>query len=113
MTGKPIPLAWSAESPGGISAIEVYPAGTLMAHDMPASKYKKREQRAARVAIIEGLRGHLHLPDDVSPMIDNDDCLDAVVCLLAAVDFLEGRAEAPTDLEVARKEGWIWVRDQA
>ena len=34
---------------------------------------------------------------------------DAVVCLLAAKDFLAGRAVPPPDAELAATEGWIWA----
>ena len=43
-------------------------------------------------------------------MVDNADALDAGLCVLAAVDFLLGRAMKPQDEEMAEKEGWIWVR---
>jgi hypothetical protein len=38
------------------------------------------------------------------------DVRDAVVCTLAGADFLAGRVMAPDDLALARREGWIWVR---
>jgi len=37
------------------------------------------------------------------------DTLDSVVCLLAAKDFLEGRAVPPENRALASQEGWIWV----
>ena len=40
----------------------------------------------------------------------NADALDAVVCLLAAMDFLGGYALPPDDRDRAEREGWIWVR---
>jgi hypothetical protein len=43
-------------------------------------------------------------------MIENADVLDAVVCLLAAADFLSGRAFPPTHPEQSQQEGWIWLR---
>jgi hypothetical protein len=42
-------------------------------------------------------------------MEDNDHLIDAAVCVQAAADFLRGRCQPPPDLELARKEGWIWV----
>jgi hypothetical protein len=36
--------------------------------------------------------------------------LDAVLCVAAGIDFLAGAALGPDDPEVARREGWIWVR---
>jgi hypothetical protein len=41
-----------------------------------------------------------------------DDGLDAVVCLLAGMDFALGRAVGPTEVERGQteREGWIWAR---
>lgn len=108
-TGLEIPLAWSPADTGRASAIEVYPAGTLLAHGFPAAGYKKREQRPVREAILQRLDGVLTLPDDREPMLDDADQLDAAICILAAADFLAGRAIGPTDMSTAKKEGWIWV----
>jgi hypothetical protein len=45
-------------------------------------------------------------------LLSTDHALDAVLCLLAAADFLRGHAVAPatSELERARREGWIWFR---
>ncbi|WP_018872344.1 DUF429 domain-containing protein [Thioalkalivibrio sp. ALJ16] len=42
-----------------------------------------------------------------------DDTLDAVLCVLAGVDFLAGHAVPPTaaEAELAGREGWIWSAD--
>jgi hypothetical protein len=37
------------------------------------------------------------------------DAIDALVCVLAAADFMRGRASPPEDRERARQEGWIWT----
>ena len=34
----------------------------------------------------------------------------AVVCELAGADFLRSEVLEPTDMEIAKKEGWIWVQ---
>jgi hypothetical protein len=48
--------------------------------------------------------------DEQTPMLEsNADTLDAAVCVLAAKDFLEGRACQPVDLDLAVREGWIWA----
>lgn len=56
----------------------------------------------------------MEAPPGVEPSLFNSrsHTRDAVICALAAVDFLEGRVMAPTEcqLELARQEGWIWVR---
>jgi len=109
-TGQPIPLLWEHDRGPGTAAIEVYPAATLLAHGTPASSYKKTTQRPVRTRIAEALGTVLTLPQNVDPMLNDADCLDAVVCVLAAVDFVEGRAVPPSDVSTARREGWIWVR---
>lgn len=107
LTGKPLPLAWSPEF-AGIGVIEVYPAATLKTRGLPHSKYKdkveptRREEIAVRLAIeIAGLDDYVAAQADV---------FDACLCLVAAKDFTEGRALPPADIELARHEGWIWVR---
>ena len=42
--------------------------------------------------------------------VASDDALDAALCCTAAADFLRGNAFEPQDIDLARKEGWIWVR---
>ena len=59
---------------------------------------------------VDFLREQVRLPEDTTLMVDNADALDAGLCVLAAVDFLLGRAMKPQDEEMAEKEGWIWVR---
>jgi len=110
LTGEPIPLAWSPAFEEKIAAIEVYPASTLIVQGLPATGYKPPKQRDRRLEILDGLRGLVTLPKDVSLLADNADALDAAICVLAAADFLSGRAMEPADTEKAAIEGWIWVR---
>ena len=105
-----VPLAWSPQALPGISAIEVYPAATLTAHSIRSASYKKPESIEERKEIIDALGSRLTLPSDVALLEANADALDAVVCLLAAKDFLEARSIPPTDLRLSEKEGWIWCR---
>jgi hypothetical protein len=51
----------------------------------------------------------LELAAETSIMERNADALDAAVCLLAAKDFLEGRAMPPPNRLLAEREGWIWA----
>jgi hypothetical protein len=94
----------------GIHAIEVYPAGTLLAHGLPASNYKRPEQRRARRALLDQLGRLIELPVDGTLPEENADALDAIVYVLAAADFLSGNARAPDDAERARMESWIWIK---
>jgi hypothetical protein len=106
--GAAIPLAWSTP-PNEVAAIEVYPAATLLAHGLRAVGYKGPGRMAERREIISALEGKVSLTVDPSPLQTNADVLDAVVCLVAAQDFLEGRAMEPADRPLAELEGWIWA----
>lgn len=105
----PIPLAWRPEQTADVAAIEVYPAATLLAHGLRSSGYKKRDQVEQRREILEGLREKLTIPESVPDLAKSADLVDAGVCLLAGMDFLQGRALSPRDSDLAQREGWIWV----
>ena len=92
-----------------VSAIEVYPAATLLSHGIRAKGYKKPGQVAERREIVAALALNLVLEVDLATLENNADALDAVVCLLAAKDFLDGSAHPPEDAECAAVEGWIWA----
>jgi predicted RNase H-like nuclease len=108
--GKEIPLAWGRESGASIAVIEVYPAGTLASYGLPSSGYKRKEQTKRRLRIIRWLESVVDFECGVDIMQENADVLDAVLCVLAAQDFLKGEAMKPPHPQVATKEGWIWVR---
>ena len=110
LINEEIGLAWGDLDPRSVSAIEVYPAATLTAHGFLATGYKDADATAARKEILVQLDQALELPPERTAMAGNADVLDAVVCLLAARDFLRGEAMRPTDAVTARKEGWIWCR---
>jgi predicted RNase H-like nuclease len=108
MVTREIPVLVEPWGRSGLGVIEVYPAATLKAHGIQASGYKDHAGLEARRAIaraveprVAGIASYAEAPDDV---------FDACLCLVAALDFLEGRAAPPEDIESARKEGWIWVR---
>jgi predicted nuclease with RNAse H fold len=109
-----IPLAWA---PGvqGVACIEVYPAATLKARGIDPSgcKGKKDGTAAHRRRVLEAVRDELHLGFEDGRLVGSDDRLDAVLCVLAGVDFLRGQCIAPDDCqrERAEVEGWIWFRD--
>lgn len=96
ITGESIPLAWSWPSSSRVSAIEVYPAATRIAHGAPAG--------SGCVDGLTSLRCDLDL-DRLSV-----DARDSLVCLVAAADFVLRRASAPTliDQQILQ-EGWIWA----
>jgi predicted RNase H-like nuclease len=107
--GVAIPLAWSADDLLGISAIEVYPAATLVAHGFRSTEYKKPTQIKERQELLVSLGRVASLRGGVPKMEENGDALDAAICLIAAADFMAGRALAPPDHVLAAREGWIWA----
>lgn len=121
-----IPLAWVPGEVHGVQAIEVYPAATLDAHGEMEKGYKTSERPRKKILgnltkkrrLGTGEDGHLLTiaePEGSASIRQEatrtDHALDAVVCCLAAADFLAGRVIAPTPEQrtLAEKEGWIWV----
>jgi predicted RNase H-like nuclease len=109
-TGRDIPLAWEPIVSPGVFAIEVYPAATLITHKINNHGYKKKDGMETRRSLLRELGMSVDLPADKSLLENNSDALDAVVCVLAGADFLRGDVYKPTDLDIAKKEGWIWVK---
>ena len=85
MTGEPVPLAWGWPSITRVSAIEVYPSATRIAHGAPAG--------AGRLDGLSSLCCDLDL-ERLSV-----DARDSLVCLVAAADFVLGRAIPPIAVE--------------
>lgn len=109
-----IPLAWGSVLTQPISVIEVYPAVTLKSCGLlPATSYKK-ENGNEREKIYDGLINLMDLSNvDKLSIIEDDDILDAVACVLAGYHFVSGESEqSPTeeDRVLAEKEGWIWAK---
>jgi hypothetical protein len=100
ITGQSIPLAWSPADLQQSAAIEVYPAATRLAH---GSK--------ARGGSIEGLESLMDLSAFDGELPASDDAIDALVCVVAAADFIHGLARPPVDRETAQQEGWIWTAE--
>ena len=111
--GSAIPLAWDPATLDGHAAIEVYPAATLIAHGIRSTCYKKQKEPVhveGRREIVAALRQKMTIPVRlVAALSGNADVLDAAVCVLAAEDFLAGRATPPPDRGTAEREGWIWT----
>ncbi len=100
--------------PDGPAAIEVYPAATLTAHGLPFSGYKTPRDEEQRAEILQGLGERVEIQPDLRDLpTSNADALDAVVCVMAGSDFIRGRALAPSNLDEAKREGWIWVDGMA
>ena len=94
------------------SVIEVYPAGTLAARDLPRSGYKGSGHAASslRRELTSEIAKQISFDAQArEQMVETDHVLDAVLCVCAGLDFLSGNAVAPEDLSLAKREGWIWV----
>lgn len=99
MTGEPVPLAWSWPTTTRVSAIEVYPAATRIAHGAPAG-----------AGSLDGLTS-LRCDFDLARL--SVDARDSLVCLVAAADFVLGRAIPPIAVEQQiLQEGWIWAANR-
>lgn len=111
-TRLPIPLSWT---PGDtdVGVVEVYPAATLIGRRLSTAGYKKDDAdgRAARGRLVDALARELTLPQR-EPLLATDHALDAVLCLVAAVDYVRGDVVPPpaAQLEQVRTEGWIWFK---
>lgn len=108
----PIQMAWGPGEAAAARCIEVYPAATLIAHGIETKGYKKAEAKDLRFGILRQLP--LSVSDDgvLERCGRSDDVLDAVVCVVAGQDFLNGDAIGPEDDGLARKEGWIWAANR-
>jgi len=111
---QPLPLAWSPDFTGAAS-IEVYPGATLAVRKLARPKYKQTDQTSGREQIAmslvhEGLVGTLPT-EPLRRALQDADILDAILCMVAARDFLMGECEPPdmAHIDQARREGWIWV----
>ena len=108
--GAAIPLAWDPADVTEHAVIEVYPAATLKAHGIRETGYKKDRELERRREIVAALRKKIDVPADIDEELSrNPDKLDAAVCVLAARDFVTGRAMPPPDRRLAEREGWIWT----
>jgi predicted nuclease with RNAse H fold len=109
-TGHPLPLAWTPQFVPCPAVIEVYPAATLLGHGLPSTGHKGAENHRARRR-IEGVLEEAFVPPlqhAVESM--NEHQVDALLCVLAGLDFLRGVALPPEDDALARQEGWIWAK---
>jgi hypothetical protein len=108
--GAPLPLAWMPGDSSG--AIEVYPAATLLSRGISPTGYRgdTSSGRKARAAIFTRLQSELRTDVSRDLLVEDDDLLDAVLCVVAAADFARGEALLPQDRSTAETEGWIWFR---
>jgi hypothetical protein len=94
----PVDLVWSPNELHQVGVIEVYP---------PATRLTLGVSRGP--GSLAGLESRLSFRDGVAPTSEH--ARDALVCAIAAVEFLADRAIAPTNGQnaQAKQEGWIWA----
>jgi hypothetical protein len=100
-TGRSISLAWDSPVLAGTWCIEVYPAATLASRNIRNGP-----------DCLQTFASTLQLPA-TSLLSISANARDAILCAIAGHDFLAGECIPPTDLSLAKKEGWIWARRPA
>lgn len=111
-SGKALPLSW-ASADAVDRVIEVYPGATLVAHGIKAPGYKASNEGGGRSAIIKAFQRRLKGLDAL--VAAKADVLDACLCVIAAMDFLDGLCVQPSSEQrrIGEIEGWIWVNDRS
>lgn len=110
---QPIPLCWAPGKLRRTEAIEVYPAATLKVRGFVHTGYKGSDPKArsARVSIARKLSDEFKIDSAaIKQGRGSDHLLDAVVCVAAGFDFLDGKCLKPENQSKVEREGWIWVR---
>jgi predicted nuclease with RNAse H fold len=109
-SGRSWRLAWSPSDVEAGGVIEVYPAATLLSRGRTVTGFKDPARPDLRSAFIAGATEVLDVTScDTRVVTGNCDVFDAVICALAAADFLLGRAMPPDNFDLAGREGWIWT----
>jgi hypothetical protein len=108
-TGRVLRVATAAAPDAEAIVIEVYPAALVA-----ASGSRPRGQAAmtaAKTALIRDAFGPA-VAAHATTMSTSPDALDAALCVLAAADWVRGRALPPPPAlrGAAEREGWIWAR---
>jgi hypothetical protein len=109
----PISLAWVPDRLDPLSAIEVLPLATFLSYGFPPRRYRREADLPVRRELATWLGQSLLLPDAGRTLEESPALLDAALSLLAGIHFLTEEAWVPQNLDLAMKEGWIWVRRNA
>jgi hypothetical protein len=99
------------------AALEVYPAGRLIALRGEGYRrgYRGSGQAAEdiRRAMLRDLEAEIRYEADAESAVADVDLLDAIICVCAVVDALRGQCTPPEELglplEQIDREGWIWL----
>lgn len=114
--GIELSLAWNYEielNNPNPAVIEVYPAVTLKQNNTIFDKYKGKDNVKNRREILKFLNMKIQMnSNQMDQMLNDDNILDSVVCVLSGIDFIEGRCVEPDEkiLDQIKKEGWIWFK---
>ncbi len=112
-SGCAIPLFWDNDFKPQAGVIEVYPAATLKQSGGRSQGYKRKDCNFERSEVLNSIAMETAIEVDRELLIADDDLLDAAVCVLAGAHFINGLCYEPEILGLAKKEGWIWVRQPA
>ncbi|HKU42662.1 MAG TPA: DUF429 domain-containing protein [Polyangiales bacterium] len=109
LCSRPLPLAARQREPG---AIEVFPAASLLARGLSGAGYKAKTHagRRARAELLKRFHAELELAVAGEILIEDPNQFDALLCVIAGADFARGLCVPPTDLALAKQEGFIWFR---
>jgi len=105
-----IPLSWDHNEILPLSAIEVYPAATLLSRKIKMRGYKNKKNIKIRKEILKELKTYITIKADKQEIAKTSHNIDAVICVLAGSDFLRGDCIPPPEELSVGKEGWIWIR---
>ncbi|HKP62237.1 MAG TPA: DUF429 domain-containing protein [Polyangiales bacterium] len=109
LRSRPLPLVFRQAESG---VIEVFPVATLRARGLAGAGYKAKTHagRRARADLLKRLGAELELSVAHDLLIEDPNQFDALLCVLAGADFARGLCVPPTDLTLAKQEGFIWFR---
>jgi len=104
--------------------LETYPAGWFASEGIDPSGYRRKAAGDVRQSLLARTREHirdsfsLDCSIPVDALTNRADSLDALICLFAGVDALQGsapdlyRAGLAGSREQIRREGWIWCKSR-
>lgn len=79
---------------------------TLVGHSLPFKGHRRPDQIESRREILNSLPVQIGAGLNAESLVAKVDVLDAVHLRSAGLDFLQGSAVPPEDLDLAVKEGW-------
>ena len=68
---------------------------------------QRRKKNLEKIAKMRRFRFGAKMKREI---LSDKNIFDAVLCVLAAADFVKGDVIRPTNRALAKKEGWIWVK---